>query len=289
MELYSSCKVAMQRCSDTKSFTISHLYKEEKTMDMHLHDCYEVYFSISGGKQFLIGNQFYPIEPNDIFVINQYESHMLTQIDKMIHERIVLFVDPDYVKKLSTEETNLDEFFSERPKNFSHRLSLDENQKKKFLYYVDKITSAEGYGHDIIEEAAFMELLVMLNEISDKNKPKKSRQPKASGKEYNHQINDILAYINNNISSQITLEQLSSEFFLSESYICRIFKASTGTTINKYIVSRRISVAKALLADGMSVTEAFENSGFTDYSNFFKAFTKAVGMSPKKFAQLSLQ
>jgi AraC-like DNA-binding protein len=214
---------------------------------------------------------------------------MLTQIDKMIHERIVLFVDPDYVKKLSTAETNLDEFFSERPKNFSHRLSLDKNQKKKFLYYVDKITSTEGYGHDIIEEAAFMELLVMLNEISDKSKPKKSRQPKASGKEYNHQINDILAYINNNISSQITLEQLSSEFFLSESYICRIFKASTGTTINKYIVSRRISVAKALLADGMSVTEAFENSGFTDYSNFFKAFTKAVGMSPKKFAQLSLQ
>jgi AraC-like DNA-binding protein len=34
--------------------------------------------------------------------------------------------------------------------------------------------------------------------------------------------------------------------------------------------------------------EAFERSGFTDYSNFFKAFTKAVGVSPKKYASLSV-
>ena len=37
-----------------------------------------------------------------------------------------------------------------------------------------------------------------------------------------------------------------------------------------------------------NVMEAFERSGFTDYSNFFKAFTKAVGISPKKYASLSV-
>ncbi|MCR5776910.1 MAG: AraC family transcriptional regulator [Lachnospiraceae bacterium] len=284
MEQFYSCKEAMHHCSAEQGFTIAHLYKEEKTMEMHLHDCYEVYFSISGGKQFLIGNKFYSIAPGDIFVINQYESHMLTQIDKMIHERIVLFVNPDYVKKLSTTETNLDEFFSQRPQNFSHRLSLNEKQQQLFLYYISKITDANGYGHDIIEKSAFMELLVMLNQISDVNF---SEEPQ-NDYGYNHQINDILSYINKNISSQITLEQLTAEFYLSESYICRIFKAATGTTINKYIVSRRISVAKALLADGVSVTEAYERCGFNDYSNFFKAFTKAVGMSPKKYAQCTL-
>ena len=75
---------------------------------------------------------------------------------------------------------------------------------------------------------------------------------------------------------------------MSESYICRIFKSATGTTINKYINARRISIAKALLSDGANVTEAYEKSGFSDYSNFFKAFTKAVGISPKKYAQCSV-
>ncbi len=103
----------------------------------------------------------------------------------------------------------------------------------------------------------------------------------------NHHVDDILSYINQNISSPLTLSELSKEFFLSESYICRIFKSATGTTINKYITARRISIAKSLLSDGVSVMTAYEKSGFTDYSAFFKAFTKAVGISPKKYARYS--
>ena len=101
-------------------------------------------------------------------------------------------------------------------------------------------------------------------------------------------MDDILAYINQNISQPITIEQLAEHFYLSESYICRIFKSATSTTINKYITARRISIAKSLLNEGASVNEAYERSGFTDYSNFFKAFTKAVGVSPKKYANLSV-
>ena len=101
-------------------------------------------------------------------------------------------------------------------------------------------------------------------------------------------VDDILAYINLNIGQPITVEQLAEHFFLSESYICRIFKQATGTTVGKYITARRISIAKAHLNEGASVNEAFEKSGFGDYSNFFKAFTKAVGVSPKKYANLSV-
>ena len=86
----------------------------------------------------------------------------------------------------------------------------------------------------------------------------------------------------------MTVEQLPENFFLSESYICRIFKQATGTTIGKYITARRISIAKAALSEGVGVNEAFERSGFGDYSSFFKAFTKAVGVSPKKYANLSV-
>ena len=101
-------------------------------------------------------------------------------------------------------------------------------------------------------------------------------------------MDDILNFIIQNISQPITVEQLAGQFYLRESYICRIFKSATGTTINKYITARRISIAKAVLNENGNVMEAFERSGFTDYSNFFKAFTKAVGISPKKYASLSV-
>ena len=87
----------------------------------------------------------------------------------------------------------------------------------------------------------------------------------------------------------ISQEQLAEHFYLSESYICRIFKAATSTTINKYIVAQRISLAKSLLTEGHSVAETCDKCGFRDYSNFLKTFTKVVGISPKKYAQFSIK
>lgn len=284
MNELSSCKQAIENCRLSQTFAIAHLYKEEKTMDMHIHDCHEIYYSISGGKQFLIDNKLYAIEPGNVFVINQYESHKITQVDKIMHERIVLSIHPEYTKRLTSRETDLDACFSRRSDDFSHKISLSRDQQKRFLYYINKITNAEGYGHDILEQTAFMELLVLLNRLALTSHPARA----VPACVYNQQVDDILAYINLNITSPITIGQLAGEFYLSESYICRIFKSATGTTINKYITARRISIAKSLLSSGASAMEAYEKSGFSDYSNFFKAFTRAVGISPKKYAQYSV-
>ena len=297
MQELNSCQQAIENCLSNRTFSIAHLYKEEKAMDMHIHDCYELYYSISGGKQFLIDNKFYTIAPGDLFIINQYESHKLTQIDTGIHERIVVNVHPNFVKALSTADTDLDHCFTNRSPRFQHKVSLNKDQQQRFLYYIDKIISANGYAHDIVEQAAFMELLVLINTISQElckaplpkpNQAVNIQDGTVSSYKYNHQVDDILAYINQNIAHPITIEQLAEHFYLSESYICRIFKAATSTTINKYITARRISIAKALLNEGLSVSEAYERSGFSDYSNFFKSFTKAVGVSPKKYANLTI-
>ena len=47
MEELTSCKTAIDNCKTSGTFAIAHLYKEEKAMDMHIHDCYEIYYSIS--------------------------------------------------------------------------------------------------------------------------------------------------------------------------------------------------------------------------------------------------
>ena len=286
MEELNSCKTAIEQCARTKSFAIAHLYKEEKAMDMHIHDCYEVYYSISGGKQFLIDNKLYPIEPGNLFVINQYESHYLAQIDQAVHERIVLSIHPEFIKQMSTEQTDLEYCFKSRPSSFSHKLQLTKEQQKRFLFFINKLTTSNDYGSDLIERAVFSELFIMINSICRAREQKPAEE---TSNTYNAQVDDILSYINNNINQPISIADLASRFFISESYICRIFKSTTGTTINKYITARRISIAKSLLAEGIGVTEVCERCGFNDYSNFLKSFSKSVGISPKKYAQICNQ
>ncbi|MDF2542880.1 MAG: transcriptional regulator, AraC family [Herbinix sp.] len=284
MKEHSSCKDAIAQCIEETSFAIAHLYHEEKTMNMHIHDCYEIYYSISGGKQFLIDHTLYDILPGDLFVINQYESHYLTKIDSMDHERIVISIHPDFLRMHSTERSDLNACFTNRAPDSVHKLSLSKDQQNRFMYYINKILTAKDYGSDIIERSSFLELMVMLNGIYQNthiDQEKEYPQP------FNQQVDEILDYINKHMKEPLTIQHLSENFYLSTSYICRIFKAATGTTINKYLNARRISIAKALLSEGLSVTEVCEQCGYNDYSNFLKTFTKAVGISPKKYARYS--
>ena len=47
MLVYDSCKPTLESCMKTKTFSMARLYNDERTMNIHLHDCYEIYFSIS--------------------------------------------------------------------------------------------------------------------------------------------------------------------------------------------------------------------------------------------------
>lgn len=281
---FSSCKQAIRSCLDTKSFAIAHLYNDEKPMAMHIHDSYEIYFSVSGGKQFLIDNRFYDIRPGDIFFINQYESHYITQIDQQVHERILISIYPDFLRSLSTQDTDLDYCFQKRDIPSPHRVALAEEEQKRFIYFIHRLSSISGFGSDVTERAVFAEMMVFLNRIFYKHGKIDLVEEEPS---YHSQVDDILTYINQNLSSLLTIEALSAHFYLSPSYLCRIFKSTTGMTINKYITAKRITLSKALLSEGYSVSETCEMSGFNDYSNFLKAFTKAVGISPKKYAQFN--
>lgn len=283
MQEFNNCKIAVQHCIENKSFSIAYLYSEEKTMDMHIHDCYEIYYSISGGKQFLIGENCYNIEPGDVFIINQYESHYLTQIDAVAHERIVISIYPEFLDGMSSRKTDLAYCFRRRDGKYSNRIRLDKESQQHFIYYAHKITGTDGYGADVIESAALVELMVMINGMF-----REKQEPLIlPNYHYNHMVTKIIEYINQHIIEKFTIAVLSETFYVSESYICRVFKSETGTTINKYMTARRISIAKTLLCDGASVSEACESSGFNDYVNFVKSFTKTVGISPKKYSKYS--
>lgn len=288
MKFFSSCSQAIQSCLDTQSFAVAHLYNDEKPTTIHIHDCYEIYYSISGGKQFLIDSRFYDFHPGDIFFINQYESHCLSQLDNIRHERIMITIHPDFLKKLSTDATDLDYCFSFRSIRAGHKVSFTPEEQKRFLYFIHKLSGEDGFGQELLDHAAFLELMVFLTKcFTGRCRQEASDRTFGTPVSHHKQMDQIISFINQNLTEELTLQILADHFFISTSYLCRLFKESTGTTINRYITARRITRAKALLSEGYSVTETCSLCGFQDYSNFLKAFTKAVGISPKKYAQFS--
>lgn len=99
-------------------------------------------------------------------------------------------------------------------------------------------------------------------------------------------VSGTIAYIEQHLTEEITLDILAEHFHHNGTYMSRCFKNITGISLHQYIIRKRISLAKKYLNEGCSPIDACYLSGFNDYSNFSRTFTKHVGESPKKFQQI---
>lgn len=103
------------------------------------------------------------------------------------------------------------------------------------------------------------------------------------------QMHGILSYINDHISSPLSIEEISRQFHYSSDYIAKIFREQFGVTIKQYIIEKKLSVAKRLLTTSdISVRQVGQAVGFSEpvlFEKFFKYHTK---MTPKKYRGLYL-
>lgn len=87
----------------------------------------------------------------------------------------------------------------------------------------------------------------------------------------------------------LSVPDISSYAHLSSSYVCTLFKAETGQTLNQYLNEYRIRMAKQLLADPrFKITDISSKIGYSDGNYFSKAFKKMVGLSPSEYREKML-
>ena len=95
-------------------------------------------------------------------------------------------------------------------------------------------------------------------------------------------ICDILIYIDNNIGSKITIEDLEINFFYNRYYIMKLFKKEMGITLINYINSIKIynSVIMIKETNNSLLNIAFK-SGFYSIEYFSEMFKKIIGVNPQ--------
>jgi AraC-like DNA-binding protein len=94
------------------------------------------------------------------------------------------------------------------------------------------------------------------------------------------QVRQAKAFIDQNYSTALQLEDMAEEAMLSKFHFARLFKAYYGRTPHRYLTEVRIAHAKALLRAGASVVEACEAVGFESVSTFTGLFKKTTHQTP---------
>ena len=96
-------------------------------------------------------------------------------------------------------------------------------------------------------------------------------------------------YIHNNITNEITLDEVCKVFLYSKRHALRIFKELLYKTPFEYIRDLRLTIAqnKLLRNEDKIVDIAFDN-GFNSHDGFTKAFSGRFGTTPKNYCKRNL-
>jgi len=100
-------------------------------------------------------------------------------------------------------------------------------------------------------------------------------------------IQDVVAFISNNIGQKINSATLAEVAYLSESRLLHLFKAEMGLPIRNYILWLRLQIVIELIVDGDSLTTASYKAGFSDQAHMTRTFTNMIGVPPSLISKNS--
>lgn len=100
-------------------------------------------------------------------------------------------------------------------------------------------------------------------------------------------ISTVKDYIVENISRQVSLDEVSKEVYLSANYLGVLFKKETGMLFSQYITQVKIEKAKELLREmDYSIKEIADKLGYKDIRNFSRLFQNQVGVKPSEYRKI---
>lgn len=263
---------------------------EPRDFQSHYHDFHKLLLFVSGSVSYYIEGETYQLQPYDIVLVPAGEVHRPVIHDETPYRRLIIYLSPELFEQYRELGADLGRCFSLCSVRRSHVLRVGRFQESRLYPQYRELAGAAreeaaGSGqpsdHSAAEarlyrQSVLLQFLILLNRTLDGGD---ISFPSASGA--NPQVLAVLAFINEHLADELSVDRIAEACFLNRSYLMHLFRRETGYTIGSYITEKRLFAARTLIQSGLSVTDACLRSGFASYAAFYRAYRKKFGESPK--------
>ena len=236
----------------------------------HTHNHLELFYIVGGKGQFLIQDQLYPVNVNNLVIINPNVTHTEVSLNAQPLEYIVLGIEG--IELAANNNSNgqfniLDHIESVEISGCLRNILREMEQKNP------------GY-EDVCQ--AYMEILIIrLMRSTALAVPSESQTVST-----NRQCAAVRRYIDLHFKEPLTLEQLAEVGHMNKFYLSHAFKKEYGLSPINYMITRRIDESKYLLAEtDLSMSQIAQLLGFSSLSYFSQVFHRTQDISPKEYRQ----
>lgn len=236
----------------------------------HTHNHLELFYILGGKGQFLIRDQLYPVNVNNLVIINPNVAHTEVSLNAQPLEYIVLGIGGI---ELQTSETSdgqfsiLDHFESVEISGCLRNILREMEQKNP--------------GYEDVCQAYAEILIIRLMRSTSLAIPAQPQIVTA-----NNLCAVVRRYIDLHFKEPLTLDQLAQEGHINKYYLSHAFKREYGVSPINYMIAKRIEESKYLLAEtDLSLSQIAQLLGFSSPSYFSQVFHRTQSISPKDYRQ----
>ena len=267
-----------------EEFRLFHLKDSRaQKLDYHYHEFDKLIFFLGGNVTYMVEGVTYFLQPWDVLLVQHNLIHKPEIDANEPYERIVIWLGRDYLTERSTPEEPLDQCFDLARERGFHLLRADGERRLQYMQTIRRLEEAlrsQEFGASRMADTLCQQLLIDVNREILRSR---TAQEERDSYRVDPKMEEVLKYITSHLEEELSVDLLAKRFFISRYYLMHRFKDVTGYTVHQYISQKRLLRAGELIRQGIPVMKAAEQSGFSDYSTFLRAFQKTFHMSPKEF------
>ncbi len=257
---------------------------QEYSMTMkHFHDTYELYFLLEGERHYFIEKETYYVKTGDVVLINREQVHKTSQAGSKRHDRILLQLSGRVLEPWlkNAGMYSLERIFGDYY-GVARLTETEWEEMKELLMGLSEEMTHRRERYEVMVRLKLSQILLMIFRSRKKNLLKEMPPRVQTAK--HGKVHEVAEYLTLHCETGESLDQLAEAFFISKSYLSRIFREVTGFSVNEYRNLARVRKARELLAgSGYSITEISEILGFESVTYFERVFKKHTDMTPLKY------
>lgn len=256
-----------------EDFRLFHLKETRaQTFSYHYHEFDKVVLFLSGEVTYTVEGRAYFLTPGDLLLVPHHHIHQ-PDIGGATYERRILWLTPEFLRRY-----DLDLCFRQADETGFHLVRpRDPGVAAALLERMESAREEGQFAAELLVRTCCIQFLIELNRAALHNQAPQTGDVFASDR----RIQQVMAYINANLTRELTVDALAAACYLSPSWLMHRFKAVTGCTVHQYVLQKRLIAASDAIRSGTGVMQAAREAGFRDYSAFLRSFRAAYHTSPK--------
>lgn len=244
-----------------------------------------------GSGTFVLNSKEYKVKKNSIALIIPWDISEIKEVDQPLDFIKIVFNYSAFTQYLTEME-----IFTEKNSSFYKEIKdnriryLNDLEFKSILRTMKKFRAEVGdisqYYTPNKDQFSRIYLLTLLVELTIEYLRSKDYMENFSADQYKVNINEVLSYMYSHLSEKLTLEKVSSVFFMSKSSLTKYLKESINYTFKELLEDMKFSKSVDLLTyTSLSIKEIASEVGYNDDSHFINSFLQIEKVTPSEFRE----